>query len=407
MAPKPRTVTAKALQALLSRIGSASSGTKATLQERFVRDVRQSRLFEGRSDWQARSKKDWGNKLRIVSIDMGIKNLAYCDVEVDFPSKEDLSTTMEIIRWEKIDLVKSTRAFRQHLPSPKNIKKGSADEDAEVDPYSLTVLSETAYTLIRNTILTGAPDVILIEKQRWRSGGGSAVQQWTVRVNTLEGMLWAVLETLRREWQTSTREVRDKIAKRDYEVYAVDPKRVGHYWLNQTGSKVSTSQADSSTDEDAALDSDPGESKKKVSRTKAEKKAKIAILRSWLSSNPPTTALSTRDDTPSIAFKINQGAEATLQALCSTMKPARRRKSKTPSDKEADNVVDADAVGETELKKLDDITDCVLQAAAFVSWELNRLQLKEIDLKTREQDDLIAFMSDTVILEMAQKTGEA
>ncbi|CAO2658809.1 Nn.00g065320.m01.CDS01 [Neocucurbitaria sp. VM-36] len=411
MALKGRKVTAKALQALLTRIGSASSGTKATLQERFVRDVWRSRLFKRRPDWQDRQNKDWGRKLRIVSIDMGIKNLAYCDVEVDYPSKDSLNATMEVIRWEKIDLVKTTRDFRNHLPSPKSIKKGTADEDEDVDPYSLSVLSNTAYSLVRKTILESGPDIILIEKQRWRSGGGSAVQQWTVRVNTLEGMLWAVLKTLRSEWKVMLSRLREGVGKRDYEVFGVDPKRVGHYWLGQNSRLLAAKEAgtvESMSDAggQSTEEGDKAATKKDMSRSKAEKKAKIAILRSWLSSNPPSTISSTPESTPTITFKIGQSAEPIRQALCSPSKPTRRKRSSISSSKDAEESIDVEAVGDTELKKLDDITDCFLQAAAWVSWESNRLQLLQVRNRKRLEYGSVVELSDEILLEMIKEVGE-
>lgn len=412
MAPKKLNVTAKALQALLTRIGLASSGTKATLQDRFARDLHKSRLFKRRLDWEARQDKDWDRKLRIVSIDMGIKNLAYCDVTVDYPSKDSLDATMEVIRWEKIDLVKTTRQYRGHLPSPRDIKKGTADEDEDVDPYSLSVLSSTAYSLVKDTILSGAPDIVLIEKQRWRSGGGSAIQQWTVRVNTFEGMLWAVLETLRREWSIMTEPHRRHRPKREYEVFAVDPKRVGHYWLGQHARMLAAkeaSKADSITDanDQAAEEDSPGVTKKDTTRSKAEKKAKIAILRSWLSSNPPSTAGSTLGFTPMITFTLTQNAELARQALCAPSKTTRRKKpSKLSSQDASEDSVDVEAVGDSELKKLDDITDCFLQAAAWVSWESNRLQLYAV--KDRRKRDLgpRETLNDEVLLEMIKAVDE-
>ncbi|KAF1346348.1 Ydc2-catalyt-domain-containing protein [Lizonia empirigonia] len=196
MAPKKAAVTADALKGLLTRIGSASSGTKSTLLARFQRDVRQS----GVAQVQAGAPREpWDRKLRIVSIDMGIRNLAFCDAEVTFPAlgtrESDLDAAMKVLRWRKIDLVssKDDQGARSSEDGQEALEPAEDDEDQ----YSPSVLSRTAYRLITEEVLSASPDVILIEKQRWRSGGGSAVQQWTVRVNTLEAMLWAILETLK------------------------------------------------------------------------------------------------------------------------------------------------------------------------------------------------------------------
>lgn len=405
MAPKARSVTAKALQALLTRIGSASSGTKSTLQDRFLRDFYQSRLFQRRPDWKDREGKEWGQKLRILSIDMGIKNLAICDVAVHYPSKKSLNASMEIVQWEKIDLVEKSREFRQHLPSPRNIKKGTVDADEDVDPYSLSVLSSTAYSLVKSTILAGGPDIVLIEKQRWRSGGGSAVQQWTVRVNTLEGMLWAILETMRFEWKIALQSTRNILGRRDYEVFGVDPKRVGHYWLAQNERKLAQSEtnaieesAHNVEDLEAVREEEVVATKKMISRGKAEKKAKISILRSWLSSDSPSTAPSTPGTAPIINFQISP-TNPTRQALCSPSGSTRRRKTGKASKAENADSIEAKEVGDSELKKLDDITDCFLQVAAWVSWESNRLQLQEV-LRRKSDDGSVAKVSEQAMLDM-------
>ncbi|KAG9385435.1 dna-binding sap [Pyrenophora tritici-repentis] len=103
MAPKSRTVTAKSLQALLTRIGARSSGTKAVLHQRLRHELHQSRLFIRHPTWQ-KSRPTTDQKLRIMSIDMGIKNLAFCEAEISWPVKDSLNATMHVLRWEKMDL---------------------------------------------------------------------------------------------------------------------------------------------------------------------------------------------------------------------------------------------------------------------------------------------------------------
>ncbi|KAF2847983.1 ribonuclease H-like protein [Plenodomus tracheiphilus IPT5] len=427
--PKPPSITAKALQTLLTRIGSASSGTKTTLNSRLLRDISVSRLRNCHATWDAQRTMERNRKLRIVSIDMGIKNLAFCDAEVSYPgqkqskdAKAGWNAIMDVIRWEKIDLVANTRDLQRQSPqldskaSNKKKKKSAVDEeeDEELDPYSLSVLSETAYRLIKNTILANAPDIILIERQRWRSGGGSAVQQWTVRVNTLEGMLWAVLATLRAERVHMQESYREKHphAMKEYDVYAVDPKRVGNYWLQQDAQVVEVndgkaiskkSKARKDRGEDETAEEQPEvETKKKLTRSKAEKKAKINILRSWLSSNTRSTASTTSITTPTITFKLGASAERIRQALCSPTKSIRRSKKTKSGDDSVDSVEDG-VVVEAELKKLDDVTDCLLQAAAWVSWESNRLQMEGVKQRYEVRAGSVSEGDDGVLLEMVRE----
>ncbi|KAI4231579.1 MAG: hypothetical protein LQ352_008395, partial [Teloschistes flavicans] len=54
---------------------------------------------------------------------------------------------------------------------------------------------------------------------RYRSMGGSAVQEWTLRVNMFEAMLYATLATLKHQGVWSG------------EVVPINPNKVGKYWL--------------------------------------------------------------------------------------------------------------------------------------------------------------------------------
>ncbi|KAH6875396.1 mitochondrial resolvase Ydc2 [Alternaria rosae] len=388
MAPKPRAMTAKALQTLLVHIGAPSSGTKAVLQERFRRGIGIFHLSKSQPAWP-RSRAA-NKKLRIMSIDMGIKNLAFCEAEISYPSKDSLDAEMKVLRWEKVNLTEAPGdEIQNEKESPRKVKtakQSTADADEASDIYSADALSKTAYGLIKNTILAGSPDIILIEKQRWRSGGGSAVQQWTLRVNTLEGMLWAVLQTIhaqRLELGTSA-----TTTAKLYEVFSADPKRVGQYWLTRAAGRLAEG------DEDEAATP-----KKTLNRSKAEKKVKISLLRSWLTATPASTASVTQDTVPGITFSFAPDAENTREALLSISTSKRRKKARD----ESDDVLPAVAVAGSALKKLDDVTDCFLQAAAWVSWESNRLQLRQVWERNMSGDGDGEGLTDEVMLEMLEK----
>jgi cruciform cutting endonuclease 1 len=394
MAPKPRAITAKALQTLLVHIGAPSSGTKAVLQERFRRDIGISRLSKDQRTWQ--TSETASNELRIMSIDMGIKNLAFCEAKVSYPSKNSLDAEMKVLRWEKINLTATISDGDSEAQDVKTTEQDTESTDGDLDPYSADALSKTAYRLISNTILTGSPDIILIEKQRWRSGGGSAVQQWTLRVNTLEGMLWAVLQTMHAQRLEKGAEA--STTETLYEVFSADPKRVGQYWLTRAAGRLAESDTEavksSQSNEDEA-----NTPKKSLSRSKAEKKVKIALLRSWLTATPASTASVTQDTVPGITFSFAPDAEDTRKALLSLSKSKQRKKSKQGSE---DGLSTA-AVAGSALKKLDDVTDCFLQAAAWVSWESNRLQLQEVWKKSA--DGRVEELTDEVMLEMIEEIG--
>lgn len=335
----------------------------------------------------------------MVSIDMGIKNLAFCDVNVDYTGGDARKPIMNVIKWDKLNLADATRQLRRPLPnSPSGIKM-EADEDEEVDPYSLYVLSRTAHDFITRTVLAGDPDIILIESQRWRSGGGSAIQQWTVRVNTLEAMLWTTLHTIQVEHKGHNPKPKGDGPRRDHETFGVDPKRVGQFWLGQHAQAIAEREGKAASDIglDGLLEDDTTTSTKKIPRSKAEKKAKIAILRSWLATEPASTASTTPVSAPKISFNIGLGATAAREALAlPTVAKPRKKKAK---DEEGDIVTAKD------MKKLDDITDCFLQAAAWIAWESNRLQLFEAWESKVDKKGKLPELDDDVLKEMVRVGG--
>ncbi|KAF8544048.1 mitochondrial resolvase Ydc2 [Trichophaea hybrida] len=107
---------------------------------------------------------------RILSIDMGIRNLAYCVVDVPTDPRE---RPPKILHWT-----------RTQVPLFPTLTSQS---------ISLPHFAGAANTLATTLLRDHAPSHILIERQRWRSGGASSVLEWTIRVNSLEAMLHATL----------------------------------------------------------------------------------------------------------------------------------------------------------------------------------------------------------------------
>ncbi|KAF1960245.1 ribonuclease H-like protein [Byssothecium circinans] len=353
--------TVKALQSLLQAVGGATSGKKDVLERRVLKACLS---IDGHQHQWARKRA------KVLSIDMGIRNLAYCVTEVEKSSPTSSTMKMSILAWRRLDLTEET--------STDSNQEENGD-DQEKDPYSPKNLSATANSLVKN-LLGYEPDVVLIERQRWRSSGSSAIQQWTVRVNSLEAMLWALFTNTYRTQEVSARRYMLK------DIRSMDPKRVGTYWLDGLETydppkvvKKRTKKSDSDVEEeDNEIDSN---STKTLSRGKAEKKAKINLLRTWLDSKTPSTALSAYSNNdeaviprPRISFhfapshpqSIDDPIIARDTLLWATDPPAKRAKREKAL---------------TSRKKVDDITDCFLQAAAYVAWEEGLVQLRK---KTKE-----------------------
>ncbi|KAF2117837.1 mitochondrial resolvase Ydc2 [Lophiotrema nucula] len=370
------------IKSLLTQIGSTTSGNKDVLLKQFSRDLERKQM----PHFPENATKSRGT--RILSIDMGIKNLAYCVADVTSPSKSRMSK-MNVVAWRRLDVEKEIS--QQAFGSAVRKQDVEGDIEPEVnDPYTPWMLANTAYTLLTNTLLAYNPDVILIERQRWRSAGGPSIQQWTVRVNTLEGMLWAILTALRAEAGTKDLTRDQEKAGRNYEVFGIDPKRVGNFWVGDEIRALVKQKVTSKAGPPGKVDSVATPRKRatqRLSRGKVEKKNKIDLVRTWLTADTPSTALQpsfTEGAQPdnhlhpqfsqaTIHFTFKGEAKATRQAICAEIGQNGRRKATS-----------------LDTRKLDDVADCFLQASAFVAWEQNKKIIQDaltrVDAMTDEGD---------------------
>lgn len=242
-------LTSAQLKSIARLCGKSRSGTKAVIADRIVDDLR---TFEPLAPGT-----------RVLSIDLGIRNLAYSLLEVPeskhgLPAKSAKKATKKdiapssvvpivprLLAWERLALIpradkvappkRSTRKTRKKthaddendaaqqeeevLPKKKRrkpkldeVSSGTQADDltADADPTTTPVLMEDfsparlsalAVDLILNRLLPLRPDVVTLEQQRFRQMGGSGVYEWTLRVNSLESMLYAVLTLLRETGQ--------------------------------------------------------------------------------------------------------------------------------------------------------------------------------------------------------------
>lgn len=172
---------------------------------------------------------------------MGIRNLAYCILDVPAKKKE-----LPVLQaWHRLAVSQA----------PEN--DGGIVVKEAFDPATL---SRVAYTLLRNRLLLMKPNYVLIERQRFRSMGSKHILEWTIRVNMFESILYAVLHTLKTEgvW--------------DGMVVPVTPGKVGPFWVGEEAEFL-----------------EEGEKKKGKVRTSKSAKtknkgAKIDLVRSWCES---------------------------------------------------------------------------------------------------------------------------
>ena len=198
-------------------------------------------------------------------------------------------------------------------------KATSSDPKEAFDPATY---SQHAYDLVTTLLFHLKPTHILIERQRFRSMGGSAVQEWTLRVNMFEAMIYAVLRTLSRSgfWEG--------------DVHPIVPSKVANFWI---------------MGKQAALKEGPG------SKSAKTKTAKIDLVTQWLEDGD--------------RFQL-EGAAAQLGDAYLRKKT---RKGKRSSERQKTlSGSKGSPVAQDSVEKLDDLADCLLQGMAWIKWEENR-----------------------------------
>lgn len=199
------------LKAVATLAGISSSGTKPVLISRLLQDLRRSLLVLPTRDASVAELPQTPHH-SIVSIDMGIRNLAYC--RLSLPARAAPATLPTLTEWTRIAI------SRPPDPSTSQVREA-------FDPATF---AQHAHALISTIMASQPPAHILIERQRFRSNGAAMVLEWTLRVNMFEAMLYAVLTTLtaRGLWSGT--------------VHAVMPDKVSAFWVGRTSGKGAAKQ---------------------------------------------------------------------------------------------------------------------------------------------------------------------
>lgn len=446
MSKRPRgAITLVQIKTLLARIGSGVGGTKPELTQRLYSDLDVPKL-------QDVSSSKTG---RILSVDMGIRNMAFCvcDVEVRRPSKSSSSTKpsvkLSVLAWAPIS-VSDLAAQEEQAASDPATKLSSQLSQAGKESFRPSILSRAAYALLKRTLLPYAPNTVLIEQQRYRTNASAAIQEWTYHVNMLEGMIWAILETLKQE--SSDRLILPAAAAATAaskkaapppppfpSVFPVSPARVATFWMENSelgrairdeslagvtptrrrSSPRSRAAAEEKEEEEVAEgveeegDGIPATKPKKLSKTKVEKRVKIKLVEQWLLQNAAASAAARTTKAATAAAAAAPASDCDVElsfatpeargmrdVFLSKLSRAAKRgggggKKKTTTTTTTTTAATAAAAAAEALvqasdrtsqqqpaadpKKLDDLADCLLQAAAWAQWEGNRRAMLGLD----------------------------
>ncbi|RAH56967.1 ribonuclease H-like protein [Aspergillus piperis CBS 112811] len=390
--PWLRPLKAKALQQIAQKTGIQSSGTKAVLVERLEGELAPlinplHTQYDAEHDGAPkkhtkRRRSDNDNGIRLLSIDMGIRNLAFAVLHApslsSFSSSSSSSTvssetgtpkdkskskegnnTITLTAWKRLSIPDLCHAQHQRhdqegtssslitttTTSPKSKSeetKAKAKED-----FSPSLYARHAYTLITNLLSTYNPTHILIERQRFRTGGGSAVQEWTIRVGVLEGMLYAVLETVNSSGLSSSG---GKV-----QVYPVEPGRVSRFWgEGEEAGDVG----------DGGGDGEVGK-KKKRKNVRDVKKMKIGLVRGWLSSLDSDSASAVGDGDGDGGRRVMIGDDEVRKLADAFLEKCEGKRRIKKADGE-------DGEDSMDIGKLDDLADCLVQGVTWLEWQRMR-----------------------------------
>lgn len=321
------------LKTLCLACGLPTSGTKDILTSRLEEAVLVARRPKGRPTAR-----------RILSIDMGLRNLAYSLI---VPSGPLLSAPSAPSLKEKH--FTSRQAFRQPprvlLESWRrsDVASEATKQVVEREQWAPSALANLALELVRDRLLPTNPTHVVIERQRFRTLGSSAVQEWTLRVNTLEAMIHAIFRTMKEMGHWSG------------EVISVAPGRVGPFWVGAAGEVDAATELVQSPLE---LESEFLErtaqqvnikNKRRLARTR-NKKAKIDLVGNWLQLE------GILNHTPA-----HQEVTRTMKIYRDRWLGVRRKRGSNKLEE-----------AEEESRKLDDLADCLLQGMAFIKWEENK-----------------------------------
>ncbi|APA12268.1 hypothetical protein SS1G_10722 [Sclerotinia sclerotiorum 1980 UF-70] len=341
----PSTLKAVALKQIAFKCGISISGTKPVLTQR-IQDELPKITLPGADPSSATSKP-----LRILSIDMGIRNFSYCLLEIPLPSKSPKNKRKStppipiLQSWQKLSLLPQ---------APPNTNPATNEKPR--NEFTPAILSTAAYTLLRHTLLPLSPTHILIERQRFRTHGAKQILEWTIRVNMLESMLWATLKTLSEEkvWEG--------------EVIEIAPRKVGTFWVEESG----------------LLDGEEGEEFRIVRNTKEvyarSKGAKIDLVRRWLEGGEKRKAQKHNEMVIIGSQQVQDIKERYTEKWDRKAGRANGNKPKSKSSHRSASAVaqkKKEKEKKEEMGKLDDLADSLLQGMAWLKWQENRKRALE------------------------------
>lgn len=366
--------SAATLKALCASCGLPKTGAKRVLIDRLRHAARHFHPIPSTA--------------RILSIDLGLKNFAFSLLTPVKPPKHPpaassnspITSPVHLHAWQRLDLTlpsgsqpanittitkKPTKPSKSNLtrtppppPTPPPSPPPSPPEDAiqhTTDPFSPTALSQLTLNLIRTHLLPLRPTHVLIERQRFRTGGAAAIFEWTLRVNTLEAMLHAAFAALNHHHGggagNGVGTVRGKgLLGWEGRVDSVLPRGVVGFLFPENESGIGSEGGSAGAGEE--------KKKRKVATSTAYKmlkKEKVELLGRFLKEEVPMVVVPEKGDANEMVRLFLGGLEEKEK------KGGRGGRRKAEGKKEVDEL----------MTKMDDLSDAVLQGMVWLQWQRN------------------------------------
>lgn len=417
--PKPATLDsylsglkATQLKSLARATGIPNSGRKDELRHRISEELLTSVFLRDASHHVGPQRKGEGKELSVLSIDMGIQNLAFAHLIVRAP--ETLSETddgrnkrlVTLNSWHRIGVQElgaaspatqdantgpevklqsllppsAFRTFTTKRKSPEEADDIEADQPLAIDAkkanknFEPDTLSHNAFVLLSSLLQAYKPTHILIERQRFRSAGQSAVLEWSLRVGVFEGMLHAVLCTMRELSRLNKfNGGMDRVAE-GLQVYPISPARIMQFW--------DEGRSDPSLEEG---DDDSGK-KAKSQNQRGVKRFKMDVVGDLLSASTTSetgkgslscwdVAINTDKDEQGVpdvrdvvdAYLRRWNPQLSLPQTKSKSTTLSKVSKKSKSSTSGENIYNID--------KMDDLADCLLQGLTWLEWQARRARI--------------------------------
>ena len=365
----------------ISRItGVPQRGPKPCLARRIERAILQCQLpgvyLDTRNNGvhnNTRANAD-DTRMSILSVDMGVQNLGIAHFEVLSSSNDVVNNNVKPIldAWYRIRVSdidvsndanvgldldstfcqegerskKAAEETTQQDDTAAKNKKKKGQRKKDTLPFTAPAYAARAYRVLNSLLEKHQPTHVLIERQRFRSGGSAAVQEWTLRVGMFEAMLHATLHTYRKRELLRLSESHDDAKPPVVAplVFAVEPQRIVKYWRLVMGSSVF---------EEGTKDALGGRPSPEKLSPADVKKAHVNLVAKWL------LDLADGDDKANDAHMRVSGNKEMREMVHAYLD--RHRGIKKTEAKSVD--------------KLDDLADCVLQGVAWWEWQVNKYRI--------------------------------